>query len=70
MWTMPAEPRGEVTVQLVVDKQLTAVLAVDPKLAVVVAVPVTKPVPVTVTAVPPASGPADGVTEVTLGTAS
>ena len=70
MWTVPTEPDGEVAVHNTADEQLTDVLAVSPKEAVVVAVPETKPVPVIDTAVPPPSGPADGVMEVIAGTGS
>jgi hypothetical protein len=63
--TVPAASAGEVTVQLVVDEQLTAVAAVPPKLAAVV--PTAKLVPVTVTTVPPASGPEFGKIALTTG---
>jgi hypothetical protein len=66
--TIPADSAGEVTEQVVVVEQVTAVAAVDPKLAVVD--PTTKPVPVTVTAVPPPSGPEIGLMAVTTGTAT
>ena len=58
--TVPADPFGEVTAQLVVDEQSTDVAGVTPKLAVVN--PTTKPLPVTVTTVPPprAGNRADG----------
>jgi hypothetical protein len=67
MSTVPADSAGEVMMQLVVE-QIALVAAVAPNLADVA--PAMKPVPVTVTAVPLASGPADGLIEVTVGTAS
>ena len=63
--TVPADPLGEVTAQLVVDEQSTDVAGVTPKLAVVN--PTTKPLPVTVTTVPPARGPATGLMALTAG---
>ena len=65
--TVPAKPPGEVAVQTVVDEQLMVALVV-PNSAVVA--PATKPLPVTVTEVPPRSGPALGLTELTVGMAS
>ena len=66
--TVPADSKGDVTLQLVADEQLTKVAPVPPKLAVVL--PGTKPVPETVTAVPPLSGPTLGLMAVTLGITS
>jgi hypothetical protein len=63
--TVPAACAGEVAVQVVVDEQLTAVPAVPPKSTVVE--PAANPVPVMVTLVPPACGPAVGLTAVTEG---
>ena len=61
--TGPAEPEGLVTVM---DESLltVGVAAFDPKLTAVAWV---KPVPVIVTVVPPATGPFDGLTFVTVG---
>ena len=67
MWTLPAAPPGEVAVQDVVEEQLTAVPELRPNFPVV---PSTKPVPVMVTIVPPAKGPAEGLTELIVGAAS
>jgi hypothetical protein len=67
--TVPAVSEGELAAQLVFV-QLTAVAALEPKLTVVETEPETKPVPVTVTTVPPKSGPADGLMEVTVGITS
>jgi hypothetical protein len=49
------------------DATVNVVEAVDPKVMVDVAV---KPVPVIVTSVPPAVGPTEGLTAVTVGTGS
>ena len=68
MSTDPATSVGEVALHEVVEEQLTEVPAVEPNMAVVA--PVTKPVPVIETTVPANSGPAEGVTEVTVGIAS
>ena len=65
---VPAVPDGVVTEQEVVVLQLMAVPAVPP--TVMEVDPMTKPVPVTVTTVPAASGPAEGVMAVTVGAAS
>jgi hypothetical protein len=65
----PADSEGEVALQEVVELQLNAVPAVDPNLELE-PVPTTKPVPTMLTDVPPRSGPADGLREVTVGTAS
>jgi hypothetical protein len=66
MSIVPADSAGDVTTQEVVV-QLCTVAENVPNNAVA---PDTKPVPVTVTAVPPASGPAFGVMPLTVGTAS
>lgn len=58
-------PAGEVTASWVDEVTVTAVAEAVPNLTVVAAV---KPVPVIVTAVPPAVGPALGLTPVTVGT--
>ena len=58
---------GAVTVILVEDETVTEVPAIVPNFTVA---PVTKPVPVIVTDVPPAVGPALGLTAVTVGVAS
>jgi hypothetical protein len=68
MLIVPATPLGEVATQEVVELQLNPVTMVEPNLEVVE--PTTKPVPVTLTAVPPASGPADGLTAEIIGIAS
>jgi hypothetical protein len=68
MSTVPAEPAGAVAVHAVVEVQLRALAAVVPNVAVVD--PTTKPVPVTATVMAPERGPADGLTELTVGTAS
>jgi hypothetical protein len=67
--TGPAEPAGLVAVKevVLVFVMVTEAAGVVPKSTVV---PGVKPVPVTVTDVPPASGPADGLTAVTVGTPS
>ena len=64
--TVPADA-GEVNWQVVVDKHETEVAATAPKAGVDPPLPVKNPVPVTVTGVPPDSGPAPGVTPVTVG---
>ena len=66
-WTVPAASAGDVAVHEVVKVQLTVGLAVKPKSTVVAPAPVRKLVPVTVTVVPPAVGPAVGLTAVTVG---
>ena len=66
-WTVPATSGAGVTareVELVTD---TLAAAADPKDTAEAAV---KPVPVTVTALPPTTGPAPGVTALTVGTGS
>ena len=60
----PAVPAGAVAVIEVADLTVKLEAAVAPKSTAVTAV---KPVPVMVTAVPPASGPAAGLTLVTVG---
>ena len=62
--TAPAAWAGVAAVIEVLLATVTPVAAVPPKLTVA---PETKFVPVTVTAVPPATGPLAGVTDVTLG---
>ena len=65
--TVPAVPAGAVAVRVVALRYVTVADGVAPK---VTTEPATKPEPVTVTTVPPATGPADGAMESTLGTAS
>ena len=67
-WTLavPAVPAGVVAVIVVAFTTITAVAAVPP---IVTAVAPVKPVPVRVTACPPASGPDDGLMDVTVGPA-
>jgi hypothetical protein len=66
MSTVPAKlAGGAVAVHEVVEVQLRALAAVVPNSAVVD--PTTKPVPVTATVVAPERGPADGLTELTVG---
>jgi hypothetical protein len=64
----PMVPLGEVAMQEVVEEQLTELAPVEPNSTVVE--PTTKPVPVMVTIVPPAKGPAEGLTELIVGAAS
>ena len=64
--TVPAEPAGAVAVILLVALTVNEVAAVEPKFTVETLV---KPVPVMVTVVPPADGPALGLTEVSVGAA-
>ena len=61
------EPAGAVAAHAVDEAHDTAVAATVPNFTVVD--PVTKPVPPMVTAVPPVSGPAFGLRDVTVGTA-
>jgi hypothetical protein len=68
MSIVPAAPLGEVTEQLVLEEQLTAVAGLEPNLALVL--PTTKPVPAMLTTVPPVSGPTLGLMDVTLGATS
>ena len=63
----PAVPAGVVHVSDVADPNTTDVQAAPPTVTVA---PDTKPVPATVTAVPPAADPDDGVTEATVGAAA
>jgi hypothetical protein len=63
--TVPAAPPGEVATQLVLDEQDATVPGLAPKLTEVA--PGTNPDPVIVTVVAPATGPATGVTAVTVG---
>src|SRR5205807_2291967 len=65
--TVPADPAGETAVSFVALTNVTEVPAFAPNLTVA---PLTNPVPVIVTVVPPAVGPADGLTAVTAGTAA
>ena len=60
----PAVPAGDLTVMVVALTTTTLVPALDPNAT---AAPLANPVPVMVTAVPPAVGPAGGLTEVTVG---
>ena len=62
--TVPAVPDGEVAVRVVSLVKPTPVAARPPKVTVESAV---KPAPVMVTGVPPARGPSEGATAVTLG---
>src|SRR5260370_3807444 len=62
--TVPAASAGEVVVMLVSLTTVKVSAVVSPKLTTPAPV---KPVPVIVTTVPPASGPAAGVTAVTTG---
>lgn len=64
-FTLPALPPGEMTVRLVLDETVTALPGVEPKSTFVE--PGTKLVPETVTLVPPATGPDEGFTAVTVG---
>jgi len=61
-----SRPCGVVAVIVVAFTTITAVAAVPP---IVTAVAPVKPVPVRVTACPPASGPDDGLMDVTVGPA-
>ena len=63
---VPALPAGVVAVMVVVFPTVTAVAAVPP---IVTAVAPVKSVPVMVTDCPPASGPDDGLMDVTVGAA-
>jgi hypothetical protein len=63
-WTVPV-PAGLVAVIIVRLSTVTLVALADPKETVE---PFTNPVPLIVTVVPPASGPVDGETDVTVGT--
>ena len=63
--TMPAVPAGAVALIDVAETKVTAVPAFAPNFTVVA--PLTKPVPVRVTTVPPATGPLDGLSAVTVG---
>jgi hypothetical protein len=65
--TLPADLAGVVTVIEVDETTVNDVAAVEPKWTAMASV---KPVPVIVTGVPPASGPAPGLTPVTVGTGS
>ena len=61
------DPAGEFAVRLVAELTTTPVAGLAPKFTVM---PLVKPVPVTVTEVPPAMGPLDGLTPVTAGATS
>ena len=63
--TVPALPAGVVAVMVVAFTTVTAVAAVP---SIVTAVAPTNPVPVMVTDCRPASGPDDGLRDVTVGT--
>jgi hypothetical protein len=63
--TAPAAPAGVVAVMVVLLTTTTLVAAADPNVTVA---PAAKSIPVIVTAVPPATGPALGLTPVTKGT--
>jgi hypothetical protein len=62
--TVPAGPAGAVTVILLVELTVNVAAAEEPKLTAETPL---KLVPVIVTVVPPATGPADGLTPVTVG---
>lgn len=69
--TIPGNPRGVVTVQLVVVVQTTPVAGLfTPKVNAVAPGVVSNPVPVTVTTVPPPTGPLAAVTAATVGGAT
>lgn len=68
--TVPAESAGDVAVHDVVEEQLTVELVIEPNSTVVAPAPVRKLVPVMVTVVPPPTGPAVGLTTLTVGTES
>ena len=63
---VPALPAGVIAVSEVEPVTITAVAAVPP---MVTAVTPVKPVPLIVTDCPPASGPDDGLMDVTVGAA-
>ena len=65
--TTPAAPAGAVTVTWVAETTVTDVPTTVPNLTVVAP---DRLVPVTVTRVPPATGPAVGLTDVTVGAAT
>lgn len=62
--TVPADPAGEMTVREVAETKTVPVPGVVPNLTTASEV---NAVPETVTVVPPASGPAAGLTPVTVG---
>ena len=64
--TVPADPAGTVAVMEVEELTVTLLAAVEPNLTVDVAV---NPVPVMATELPPARGPAEGLTPLTVGAA-
>jgi hypothetical protein len=63
--TVPGLPAGAVTLQLVVEEQLTELTTVVPNCTVIE--PSTNELPVIATVVPPAAGPELGLTAVTVG---
>jgi hypothetical protein len=65
---VPADPAGDVAVIDVAELTITPVAALPPNATVVA--PDTNPVPVIATVVPPANGPALGLTALTVGVAS
>jgi hypothetical protein len=67
MSTVPAVPDGAVAVTEVAETTAKLEAAVEPKVTAVV---LERPVPVMVTLVPPATGPTDGLTPVTVGAAT
>src|SRR6185437_16969884 len=67
MSTAPGLWAGAVTVHVVIAAHSTAPASVVANLNVVALAPVAKPVPLTMTVVPPAAGPAIGVTLVIVG---
>jgi hypothetical protein len=64
MSTVPADPAGATAVICVAEFTVTLVAVVDPNLTVL---PDENPLPVIVTVVPPAVGPAAGLTAATVG---
>jgi len=62
--SVPTDPAGDTAVILVEDTTVKLVAATVPKSTLVAPL---KPVPFTVTVVPPALGPEEGDTEVTVG---
>ena len=62
--TEPAEPDGLTAVMVVAEWKVKLRAGLEPNVTAVTPV---NPVPVMVTVVPPESGPADGLSEVTIG---
>ena len=67
--TWPAVPAGVTAVHKVLEEQVTPVAGAAPKTKLVSPACVEKPVPAMETTVPPATGPLEGVTLVTVGAA-